>query len=246
MSILSNLKRDDSKVEAPKDTLGGGFSVLPSDAYTAVIKMAYLGTSSGGAAFIDFEFMIDNGSTHKERIYVSSGDAKGNSNQYERNGKKYYLPGFIVGDDIAAVTTGHLLADQSDSVEEKIIKVYDFEAKGEKDKEVSVITSLIGKKLKLGIRKVKEFKRKEINGQWKTIDEVREFNEIDKVFDEDGFTVLEKFEQNDEPEFIEQWVERNKGKEKDLTKNKKPEVTGTAGSGSGSPLTPKKSLFPKK
>lgn len=245
MSILSGLKRDDSKVEAPKDTLGGGYSVLPSDVYTALIKMAYLGTSKGGAAFIDFEFKLDNDSTHKERIYVSSGDAKGNSNQYERNGKKYYLPGFVVADDIAAVTTGHLLADQNDSVEDKIVKVYEFDAKGEVDKEVPVITSLIGKKLKLGIRKVKEFKRKEVNGQWKSTEETREFNEVDKAFNEDGFTVLELFDQADEPEFVEQWVGRNKGKEKDLTKGKKPDISGPTGSGSGSPLKPKKGLFDK-
>lgn len=244
MSILSNLKRSD-KVEAPKDTLGGGFSVLASDVYDAQVVMAYLGTSSGGAAFIDFEFKLANDSTHKERVYVSSGDAKGNSNQYERKGKMYYLPGFIVADDIAAVTTGHLLADQD--VEDKDVKIYDFDAKAEVPKEVPVLTGLLGKQLKLGIRKVIEYKRKEVSPKvWKTIDETREFNEIDKVFNEDGFTVLELLDGAEETDFLEQWVERNKGKDKDLTKNKKPEVTGTGGSGVGSPAAPKKSLFPKK
>lgn len=238
MSLFAGLKRDES-IEQPKDTLGGGFTVLETDVYPAVVKMAYAGKSRGGAQSVTIEFQLPDERTHKETFYVTSGDAKGNKNYYESNGTRRYLPGFVTVDELCAVATGHLLADQETAT--KIVKEYDFDAGGEIDKEVPALTDLIGKKVKLAIRKVVEFKRKEIDGKWVDVDETREKNEVDKAFNEDGFTVNELMNKAEEAEFIDAWIEKNQGKVKDLTKGKK---ASPAGSGTGSPkAAPKKSLF---
>lgn len=239
MSLFSNLERK-SNVEKPKDTLGGGFQTLPSDVYDAVISMAYVSQSTGGAQYIEFEFKLPEGKIHKETVYVTSGDAKGNKFTYEKNGKEFYLPGYILADEICAVASEQLLSQQDSDI--RLVEVYDFDKKQKVQKEYPVLIDLIGKKLKLGILEIKENKKEKIGGTWKNTNEFRNSNNINKVFNEDGLTTIQLMDGETETSFMDSWLEKNKGN----VKNEYKEVAGSSGNSSMSGGTAKpKSLFNK-
>ena len=231
MSLLGGLKKDDS-IERSADSVG--FSALESDVYQGTIKQAYGTESDGGAKAIALELDL-NGTTYKETIYFTSGNEKGQKPYYEtKNGKKVFLPGYQTLDDLCAVTTEQYLASQE--TEEKKVKIYNKEAKKELPTDVEVLVDLIGKKVQLGV--VKTIENKWSNGVM--LSDTVQKNSIDKVFNEDGFTLNELLAETEEPVFINTWLDKNKGVTKD---NSKP-VAGT----SGSEGSPKKSggLFGKK
>ena len=231
MSLLGGLNKDDN-IERSADSVG--FSALESDVYQATIKQAYGTESGGGAKAIALELDID-GHTYKETIYFTSGKEKGQKPYYEtKQGKKVFLPGYQTLDDLCAVTTEQYLASQE--TEEKKVKVYNKDAKKELPTDVEVLVDLIGKKVKLGI--VQTIENKWSNGIQTS--ETTQKNSIDKVFNEDGFTLNELLAEADEPEFINAWLAKNKGVTKDKSK--------AVASSSGSEGSPKKSggLFGKK
>ncbi len=231
MSLLGGLNKDES-IERSADSVG--FSALESDVYQGTIKQAYGIESDGGAKGIALELDLD-GRTYKETIYFTSGKEKGQKPYYEtKNGKKVFLPGYQTLDDLCAVTTEQYLASQE--TEEKKVKVYNRDANKELPTDVEVLVDLIGKKVQVGI--IKTLENKWVKGV-KTSDTV-EKNSIDKVFNEDGFTLNELLAEAEEAEFINTWLDKNKGVTKDNSKS-------VAGS-SGSEGSPKKSggLFGKK
>lgn len=231
MSLLGGLNKDDN-IERSADSVG--FSALESDVYEGTIKQAYGTESDSGAKAIALEIDL-NGRTYKETIYFTSGKEKGQKPYYEtKQGKKVFLPGYQTLDDLCAVTTEQYLASQE--TEEKKVKVYNKDAKKELPTDVEVLVDLIGKKVKLGI--VQTIENKWSNGVQTS--ETTQKNSIDKVFNEDGFTLNELLAEADEPEFINTWLDKNKGVTKDKSK--------AVASSSGSEGSPKKSggLFGKK
>ena len=239
MSLFANMKRDE-KVEEIKDNVGG-YKVLDSGVYDAMIKVVYAFQSDKGAQGIKMEFQLKDGTVYKETTYISKQTGE---NYYTRNGKNFYLPGFIVVDELCAVATEQLLAMQE--TDERIVKEYDYATKGEVEKEVPVLTALLGKKVKLGIQKQLEYKsEKQPDGSYALVDETREINVIDKVFSEDGFTTNELLDNAEEAKRLDTWTNKFNGVVVDKTKNKKPKAAAK-GSGTGSPLqtgTAPKSLF---
>lgn len=238
MSLFSNLERK-SNVEKPKDVLGGGFQTLPSDVYDAVIAMAYVDKSKGGAQFIEFEFKLPDNKTHKETVYVTSGDDKGNKFTYEKNGKEFYLPGYILADEICAVTTEQLLSQQDS--DNRLVEVYDFESKQKLQKEFPVLIDLIGKKLKIAISETKENKKEKVGGKWVETSEVRMSNNISKAFSTDGLTVNELMDGETDSAFMEKWLDKNKGN----TVDKYKQVSNTGNSSMSAGTAKPKSLFNK-
>lgn len=231
MSLLGGLNKDDS-IERSADSVG--FSALESDVYEGTIKQAYGTEADSGAKAIALEIDL-NGHTYKETIYFTSGKEKGQKPYYEtKQGKKVFLPGYQTLDDLCAVTTEQYLASQE--TEEKKVKVYNKDAKKELPTDVEVLVDLIGKKVKLGI--VQTTENKWSNGVQTS--ETTQKNSIDKVFNEDGFTLNELLAEADEAEFINTWLTKNKGVTKDKSK--------AVASSSGSEGSPKKSggLFGKK
>lgn len=219
---------DTQGLEAAGDRLGGGGTV-DSDAYGAVITQAYAGESSGGAKSMTFHFKLDNDREFRETVYVTSGKEKGQKNYYERDGKKHPMPGFTTANDIALLATGVGLGEQT--FEEKVVKIYDFDAKAELPQKVMVATSLLGKRVKLGILKevVDKTKKNDSTGNYDPTGETREQNVINKVFhDASGQTVSELTQSRDPNaagEFLGKWLDKNKGH----VVNKATGAAGTAG-----------------
>lgn len=244
-NLFGNLTNDG--LEESQDRLGG-YQPFDSDAYVGKIKAAYAGKSDGGA--LSVSFILDlNGREYKETVYVTS--KKGENFYLNKNDKtkKVPLPGFTVADDICLITTGKPLSEQE--TEDKMINLYDREAGREVPKSVQMLTDLIDKDIGVAIHRVLENKSEKKGDVYVATAETRTTNNIDKVFHPElRFTVAEARASKEAPEFIDKWVERNKGQEQDKREIKDGQA-GTASNGppkaaGGAPAGERKSLFPSK
>lgn len=243
MSSLKNLTSDNS-IANETDRVGGG-GVLDSGLYPATIKMAYVEKAKSGATGIVFQAETDQGRQIRETIYVSSGDAKGNKNYYEKDGQKHYLPSFLIMQSICLLAAGKELADIDTEI--KVVKVYDFEAKAEVPQKVEVLMDLINKPILLGvIKETVDKKVKDGSDNYVPSGETREQNTIDKAFRaSDRMTTAEIRAQAEEAAFVETWSKKWTG----VTKNSAKGASGTAGApkaaggAAAGTAKPKSSLF---
>ena len=209
---LASLKMDND-VEKATDSLGSG-GVLDTDIYKATIQTIYLGKSKGGAMsatiiakLADREF--------KSTQWITSGDAKGNKPFYERNGKKYPLPGYTVIDDLCQLTAGVSLGDAE--TEDKMVGIYDYDLKKDVPTEVDCIADVKGEVVNIAIQKQLEDKNtKNDAGDYVASGETRETNEVAKVLREDGATWKEVCDDSDIV-YAEKWLSKNQGKIRDRT-----------------------------
>lgn len=235
----------DQGLEKAEDRLGGGFSVRETDIYTFKIKAAYAGKSQGGAMNVSL-IAVDSQGEYRETIYITN--RKG-ENFFVKDGKKIPLPGFTIINDLCLIATGEPLSEQE--TEEKVINLYDFEAKKEVPTSVPMIMALLDAEVSLSIQKNLEDKNvKNDAGDYVPSGETRDTNTIGKVFHtETKMTVVEALEGAEEAKFWDAWLEKNKGKVFDRTKKDtgggKPvgaRPTPTAGAKEGG----RPSLFGKK
>lgn len=232
-----------------KDSLGG--NLKNSDLYDAVVDLAYTTKADSGALGFTIVFKLEDGSTQRLQEWITSGDAKGNKPYYERDGKKIPLPGFTKISAITEILMSKPLADFTDSdAETKTIKLRNKEQKKEIPTDVPMITGLIGKKVKIGLLQVRANKQEKQGKNYVDTAEERIFNEVNKVFNENGFT-LEEIDANfDEPDFINKWLDKNKGKLDDRYKEIKGGASNTNkssmfGDKGGQQSKPANSLFSK-
>lgn len=199
----------DSDIESTKvDTLGGSF-VKPTGLYPVMVDMAYLGKSVGGAMSLNLHLkVIADSSIVRQTLWVTSGNKKGNKNFYTtKEGKKRLLPGMIQADQIAQITTSKNMAALTP--EEKTIKLWDYESQAEKPTKVHALTEMIGQPMLVGLQKVRTNKvQKDSNGKYIDQVEDRNFNEIDKIFFPDGFSVTEKAAEAEEALFHQKWADK--------------------------------------
>lgn len=253
MSLFKNLTSQG--LEETQDRLGGGGAV-ETDIYSGRIKVAYAGESKRGAKNVTILVALEGGREYRETVYITNAKGENFFLNKQDNSKKVPLPGFTVIDDICLCTTGAPLADQD--VEEKTVKVYDFDAKAEIPKSVPVLVGLIDQPISLGIVKSIEDKSKDDgNGNYVPTGETREVNTIDKVFHtETRMTTVEARNGADEAGFWDAWLKKNKGQTRDKTSKEAAGQGGAAGApraanaapqagGNAAPAA-KKSLFGNK
>lgn len=229
--------------EVEQDRLGGG--TLDSDIYDFKIELAYLGKAKSGATSINLVLKTKDGLTLRDQDWISSGDAKGNSMTYVKDGKKYPLPGYAKLDMLCKLAIGKPLKEMEP--EDKVIKLYDFDAKKEVPTQVPVLTELLGADITAGVLKVVVDKTKQnpSTGSYEPTGETREVNEVDKLFrTEDHLTGAEIAAEATEPDFYNKWKDKNQGQVRNKAKGASGE-SGTAGipASSGKAPEPKKSLF---
>lgn len=245
MSLLKNLETK-AGVEGEKDILGGG-GALESGLYDLTVKVAYVTTSSGGALALNTIFDY-NGKEVRQQFWMTSGNDKGNKNTYTKDGKEFYLPGFISANSLALLTVGKEISQLD--LEEKTIKLYDFEAKGEVPTKVQVFTELTGQTITAGVQKQtvdKNIDSGQVDGNGRKIyvpsGETRDINEVVKFFRaDDGLTVPEIEAQVTEAKFKNDWDAKYTGKTINKAKGSKDGVTAGAPSAGAKPT---KSLFAK-
>lgn len=193
------------------DHLGGSFGVVDTGVYDFTIKMAYAITAKSGAAGMTFVFESADGKIVNLTEYISSGDEKGNNNFYidKDSGEKKLLPGYMKVDSIALLSTEKELSAQD--FEEKLVPIYNYDAKAEVPTKVPVAVSMLGKSIKLGVLKINENKTKknDATGKYDKINEAREINEVNKIFHAvTGKTIQEYRERKDAAEFLGKWTEK--------------------------------------
>ena len=244
MGLFGNLKSDG--LEETQDRLGGG-GAIDSNAYLATIKVAYAGQSEGGAQNVTLLLDLD-GREYRETIYVTNKKGENFFLNKDDKTKKVPLPGFATIDDICIVCTEKPLSEQE--TEEKIVKIYDFEAKAELPKSVPVLTELTGKQFHAGIIKQTVNKNEKQGDEYVPIADTREENVLEKVFHHPSMvTVVEARRGASEAEFYGKWVEKNKGviRDKRSIKDGSSGTSGKPGSKtppqSGGSTAPRKSLF---
>ncbi len=218
--------------EAREDRAGGGYSAFDSDIYEMDIKAMYAGKSSGGAHSATIIGEI-NGREYRETIYTTN---KKGENSYlidksKPDGKKGTMPGYTTVDDICLVTTNKPLSVQT--VEDKVIKLWDYDLKREVPTTVPMFVDLIGGKLKVAIKKTLENKTEKKGDEYVDTAETKETNNISKVFEfNSGMTVAEAEHGATEAAFIATWAEKNKGQ----TADKRTIKDGQAGTSTGAPV----------
>lgn len=224
MSLLKNLTTDDS-IANEKDSVGGGSFVLESGLYPAKVALAYVTKSEGGAMGLVLEALTADDKKIRQTLWMTSGTAKGCKNYYEKDGQKNYLPGFLAANALALLTTGKELSELD--TEDKVIKAYNKEAKGEIPTKVDMLTEMLGKYILIGlIKQTVDKTAKDGNGVYMPTGETRDENEIDKFFRaSDRKTTTEIRGQVETASFVDDWSAKWTG----ITKNKAGKTAGTAG-----------------
>ena len=240
----------DENLEKTGDVLGGGGPV-ESGIYTGTVKLAYAGKSNSSNAQ-SIVVHIDTGNREiRESLWVTNRNGENFYADKKDPNKKRPLPGYTTADDLCLVTTGHPLSEQD--LEEKVVNLFDFEARAERPQNVPVLVDVIGKEVTVAVLKQTVDKNvQDSSGKYVPSGETRDENVIDKVFHaESQRTVTEIREGLEEGKFLEAWKAKNEGQ----TRNRAKGADGKTGApgGAGAPpargnsapgnAKPKTSLF---
>lgn len=250
MSLFANIE-ETNDIQESGDVLGGG-NLLPSDVYEMTIKSAYVMPAASGAIGVHLQLEGEGGKSLRNTQYVTSGTAKGGKNYYERNGEKRFLPGYELINDLCLLVTNNGLTALEDQFEEKVVPIYNFDAKAEVPTKVPVIMPLINQKVKAGVLQVIEDKNKRgDDGNYYPTGETRDLNEVNKFFHaETGLTVTEARAGLEQGQFIDSWLEKNKERVVDKSGKSTGGAKAGAPSAPGKPAAPaaaaRPSLFPQK
>lgn len=228
MSNLFGAGVANENVEAEKD-----FSkrTLDTDVYAGTIKMAFAGQSSGGARSLTLQLQLDGGKQYDETIYVSNKDGL---NTYEKDGKKYMLPGFQLVNNLCLMAIGKGLMDAGAGAETRTVKLYDFKEKKEIAQDVMALPELIGKRVLVAIQE-EEYEKSTYNestGKREYTGEKGIKNSITKVYDPETKQTAVEIRDEKEATQMDAWLATNKGKLKTV------ELKGKAQAGQNSKPKP--------
>lgn len=190
------------------------FGPLTAGTYPAKIRIAYMDNYASGAIFLGLELVLMvNGAEqrYKEQICMSNKDGK--LTYTSKEGEVRPLPGYQLADTLCKLVTSKPFFEMSS--ETKAIKLYDKETRKEEVKEREVLMDLINKELMVGILTEK---RDHYSKEGETVTT----NKIDKLFTITGHSLSEMIAHgiDKEPEYIQKWNEKNKGKVQDRTSRK--------------------------
>jgi hypothetical protein len=241
MSLLSALASD-SSIAQETDSVGGN-AALESGLYACKVAMAYINKSAGGAMGLVLTLKTDSREI-RQTLWMTSGTAKGSKNYYEKDGEKFFLPGFNHANALALLALGKEISELD--TETKVVKVYSAEAKAEVPTKVEVITDLLNKEILVGLLKQTVDKtKKNDSGVYVATGETRDENEIDKLFRaSDRMTTSEIRASATDATFADTWETKWAGKTKDKSKGVAAN-SGTFGAPHAAPTSkkPANSLF---
>lgn len=198
--------------EVETDRLGG-FQLLDTDAYQMVVETAYLHNGKTGSRNIVVNLKSEAGDLRTMQCFMSGTD-KGSKTYYEKDGKQFNLPGFTHVNDLIK----HILGTDKDigtvALEDKVIKIYNAEAKGEINTPVKMLVDLL--KQPIGVCVQRQTVDKTALGgdnKYHPTGEVRDENDVVKFFSATtGLTMAEVAAGATVPDFVPKWKEKNAGK----------------------------------
>lgn len=243
MSLLSNLSTDASVTEE-KDSVGSS-GPLDSGLYKSTVALAYVTKSAGGAMGLVLNLKTEAGREIRQTLWMTSGTAKGGKNYYEKDGEKFYLPGFNHANSLALLTCGKEISELD--TETKVVNVYSAEAKSEVPTKVEMLMDLLGKEIIVGVlRQTVDKTKKNDAGVYEPTGETRDENEIDKLFRaKDRMTTAEIRAQAENATFIDTWDAKHSGTVKMKAKGASgtPGAPKAAGAPAAAAKKPTTSLF---
>lgn len=241
MSMFANLADQQKDAEKEKDVLGGRRPMLPTDAYGAKIEVVYATKSSGGANALNFVFKVGD-QTFRSTQYITS--KKGESFYMTKDNKKAPLPGYALANALTKLAAGKEIPALV--FEDKIVKIYDFDAKKEVPTTLPVAVELSGLDIEIGIELVLQNKRaKDQAGNYVDTPETKEVNEWTRVFHPVSGQTSSEYDAQRPAEFKAAWLAKFKGVVRDET-NKALKAAPAASTSTGSvagAAAPKTSLF---
>ena len=216
MKMFGNLGTDG--LEKAGDVLGGG-TLFDTGVYeNGTVTLAHAGNSASSKArsvtvHIDFD-----GREYRETFWVTNRDGENFYLGRKEPRKKTVLPGFQAIDELCLATTGQGLAEQV--FEEKVVKLWDFEARAEVPQTVPVLTGILGAKVSAAIwRQTVNRQKRNDQGAYVDTGETRDENAVEKFFHAGSRrTVAEAMNGIEEAVFIDRWAERNAGRTRDRTR----------------------------
>ena len=213
MSFLENVDLGNNVTDSDSDVISGGRSqVVESGVYPLRVSMAYLDESQGGAKCLKVHFdAVDNSFKFRQSFWLTTSKAKGCRTWYEQAGKQVQLPGYSAANHLAIAITGKELKSQTTA--KKVIKLWNYDAKAELPVEVEAVVDMIGKLFQGGVMKIVENKKVLNDGKWVPVPEKKIFNEVSKIFNEDGLTISELKSGVKVPEFLNKWKAKFAGVE---------------------------------
>jgi len=239
MSSLSDLAIPQDADTEEKDVLGGSY-ILDSGVYEYDIDMAYMVESARGAIGVNMIFTKGNQQL-KQSFWVRSGNDKGNKTTFtNKAGNEQPLPGMAAINSIVFLTLGKNQISELDT-EEKVVKLYSYEAKEEVNTTVDVVTDLLGQKIVLGIMKneIDVKQKNDATGNFDTTGRTKFENEVTKVFQAGTNCTVAEVKGREDAQFITKWNDKNKGTVRNKVEHKGP--VGVSGAPASAPTT--KSLF---
>lgn len=221
-TLFGNARRQDDII--PESDVLGGFQRKESGIHDFTVEMAYAVVAESGAKGVALTLMDSTGQPYRETLYVTSGTEKGGNNFYtDRNGKKQYLMGFTLANDLCIAITKKELADARTEEKDVKVQVWNDGVPSDEVQKKHVLMDLLGGRVSLGILKVSE-------DGYPDTSVSRERNTIDKVFTYGTrLTIVEVEAGLSEGVFADKWSERNEGKLIDRRNVSKTSNTATAG-----------------
>lgn len=258
-----------------KDTIDEDYvpsgGVFDTDIYQAKIKTAYIGKAQASEAR-NVTLLLDIGGRElRSQVWVSN--KSGNVTYTDKKTKEVKnLPGYNQINALALLVAGKNLGDLT--TEDLVVKLYDFDAKKELPQSVTCFTELHGELVNVAVQRqtVDKTKKNDNTGEYEPTGETRDQNEIVKFFAGDKLVTVsevaefikslgESFDDvvdsghllkairkvpDENGNYADKWLERNKGETYDKSTGKKAagkSFSSQAESGSGEGKKKASSLF---
>lgn len=266
MSNIFSKAKPAAKAEVEDDFIGGG-GVVDTDIYSGVIKYAYIRSSSkSDAKCLNLSVNV-NGKEITRQIWMTNG--KGDvTYKDKKTGEEKNLPGFNQINGLCMLLLSKEVGNLD--VEEKVLNLYDYDAKKEIPQTVECFTELHGVPLQIAIQRqtVDKTKKNDSTGDYELTGETRDENEFIKFFPENRLVTISEvahyikslggdFEEvlNDgdlskainkmekDGDYATKWLEKNRGQTWDKSTGSKGEgksFSGGKSSGGGSSEKKKK------
>jgi hypothetical protein len=193
-NLFSGKQSAGSKVE--EDFVPSGFAALPTDVYSAKIKVAYMAKSnSSDAQGLNLIFEVENNGKKSEFsmagpmncIWMTNG--QGDITYFVKDKKtkkptteKRNLPGYDQVNSLFMLVLGKEVGEAD--MEETTVKIYDFDARKELPVSVQHFPELQGVEVQLALQEdiVDKMKKNDNSGEYEPTGETRNVNELIKFF----------------------------------------------------------------